>query len=116
MAKIKIQKLERQIEKELANIFLNDVKDDIGFITVTGVDLTNDLSYAKIYYTVLGNDDKKKAVAKRLENAKGFIRTTLGTRVQMRKLPELIFVYDQSIEYGNKIEELIEKINEKEKS
>lgn len=114
MARIKIQKLERQIERELAQIFLNDVKDDMGFITITGVNLTNDLSFAKVYYTVLGNKDKKDAVARRLENAKGFIRTTLGTRVQMRKLPELIFTYDESIEYGNKIEELIEKIKEKE--
>jgi len=111
MAKVKIQKLERQIEKELSKIFLNDVKEDVGFITITGVDLTNDLSYAKIYYTVLGNEDKKNAVSKRLEKAKGFVRTTLGTKVQMRKIPELIFVYDQSIEYGNKIDNLIKKIN-----
>lgn len=112
MVNIKIQKLEKQIERELSRIFLNDVKEDVGFITITGVDLTNDLSFAKIYYTVLGNEEKKQAVAKRLEKAKGFIRTTLGSRVQMRKVPELIFVYDKSIDYGNKIEQLIEKIKD----
>lgn len=115
MANRKIQKLERQIEKELSRIFLNDVKEDVGFITITGVDLTNDLSFAKIHYTVLGNEEKKQAVAKRLEKTKGFVRTTLGSRVQMRKLPELIFVYDESIEYGNKIEKLIEQIKQEEK-
>lgn len=112
MANRKIQKLERQIEKELSRIFLNDVKEDVGFITITGVNLTNDLSFAKIYYTVLGNEEKKQAVAKRLDKAKGFVRTTLGSRVQMRKLPELIFVYDESIEYGNKIDKLIEQIKQ----
>ena len=55
---------------------------------------------------------KKQAVAKRLDKAKGFVRTTLGSRVQMRKLPELIFVYDESIEYGNKIDKLIEQIKQ----
>lgn len=114
MANIKIQKLEKQIERELSRIFLNDVKEDVGFITVTGVDLTNDLSFAKIYYSVLGSEDKRFAVAKRLEKAKGFIRTTLGSKVQMRKVPELIFTYDESTDYGNKINQLIQKIKEKD--
>ncbi len=114
MANVKIQKLEKQIERELSHILLNDVNDDIGFITITGVDLTKDLSFAKIYYSVLGNEDKKAAVAKNLDKAKGFMRTMLGTRVQMRKLPELIFSFDESIEYGNKIDKLIVKIKETE--
>ncbi len=114
MANIKIQKLEKQIERELSRIFLNEVKEDIGFLTITGVELTNDLSFAKVFYTVLGNEEKKEAVAKRLEKTKGFVRTTLASRVQMRKVPELIFSYDTSIEYGNKIEKLIEQIKEKE--
>ncbi len=114
MANVKIQKLEKQIEKELSRIFLNDVKEDVGFITITGVDLTNDLSFAKVYYSVLGNDEKKSAVKKRLEKAKGFVRTTLGSRVQMRKVPELIFTYDESIDYGNKIDQLIEQIKQKD--
>lgn len=114
MVNVKIQKLEKQIELELSKILLNDVKDDIGFITITGVSLTNDLSFAKVYYSVLGNDDKKNSVTKRLNKAKGFIRSTLCSRVQMRKVPELIFAYDESIEYGNKIEEIISKIKDKD--
>lgn len=114
MAKVKIQKLAKQIEKELSHILLNDVKDKMGFITITGVDLTNDLSFAKVYYTVLGKDEKKEVTAKRLEKAKGFIKTTLGSRVQMRKIPDLIFEYDKSTDYGNKIDNLIEQIKQKE--
>ncbi len=114
MANVKIQKLEKQIEIELSKILLTDVKDDIGFVTITGVNLTNDLSFAKIYYSVLGNEDKKNAVAKKLNKVKGFLRTSLGSRVQMRKVPELIFAYDESIEYGNKIEKIITEIKEKD--
>ncbi|MDF2699493.1 MAG: ribosome-binding factor [Haloplasmataceae bacterium] len=114
MANLKIQKLEKQIEKEISKIILTDVKDDIGFVTVTGVDLTSDLSFAKVYFTVLGNEEKKASVLKKLGNAKGFIKNTLGKRVQMRKMPELIFSIDESIEYGNKIEGIIKQIKEKE--
>lgn len=114
MANVKIQKLGKLIEREISNILLNDVKDDVGFITVTGVDLTSDLSFAKVYYTVLGNDEKKAAVAKKLEKAKGFIKTTLGSRVEMRKIPELLFYFDESIDYGNKIEKLIQELKDKE--
>jgi ribosome-binding factor A len=114
MASVKLQKLEKQIEREIAKIIQDEVKENLGFLTVTGVDLTNDLSFAKVYFTVLGNDDKKDSVLNRLVKAKGFIKTSLGSRVQMRKIPELIFVYDESIEYGNKIENIISQIKEKE--
>lgn len=114
MANLKIQKLEKNIERELAKIINQDVKEDLGFVTITGVDLTNDLSFAKVYFTVLGNEDKKQSVKRGLDKAKGFIKTTLGSRVQMRKIPELIFVYDASIDYGNKIEGILRQINEKE--
>ena len=114
MFKLKVQKLEKLIEKELSRIFLSEVKDDVGFLTITGVDLTNDLSLAKVYYTVLGNEEKRAAVAKRLEKAKGFVRTALSSRIHIKKIPDLTFIYDESIEYGNKIEKLIKEIHEKE--
>ncbi|NLC95037.1 MAG: 30S ribosome-binding factor RbfA [Bacilli bacterium] len=112
---VKLQKLEKQIERELSRIFLYDAKDDFGFITVTGVELTNDLSFAKVYYTVLGDKELREQVAKKLEKAKGFIKNTLGSRVQMRKLPELIFNYDESIEYGNRIDQIIKELNKEDK-
>lgn len=112
MANLKLQRLEKNIEREIAKILLEDIKSDIGFVTITGVSLTSDLSFAKVYYTVLGNDEKRESVQRQLEKSKGFIKTTLGSRVQMRKIPELIFVYDQSIDYGNKIEDIIKKIKD----
>lgn len=114
MASLKIQKLEKAIEREIAVIIKDEVKENVGFVTITGVNLTNDLSFAKVYYTVLGDQEQRAQTQKGLEKAKGFIKTTLGSRVEMRKIPELIFVYDESIDYGNKIESLISKIKEKE--
>jgi ribosome-binding factor A len=114
MASMKIQKLEKQVEREIAKILQEDVKEDLGFITITGVSLTNDLSFAKVYFSVLGNEDKRDSVKRKLEKAKGFVKTTLGSRVQMRKIPELIFAYDESIDYGNKIEKLLQQVKEKD--
>lgn len=112
MVNLKLQRLAKQVEREIAKIIQEDIKTDIGFVTITGVELTSDLSYARVYYTVLGNDEKRESVQKKLERAKGFIKSTLGSRVKMRKIPELIFEYDQSLEYGEHIEQLIKKIKD----
>ena len=103
-------RLENTIIRSLTEILRKEVKDPaIGFTTVTAVRLTNDLSYLTIYYTNL-EEDKLENTAKALERSKAFIRTTLGKRVQMRKLPELIFKYDGSLAYGNKIESGLKKV------
>ena len=68
-------------------------------------------NYAKVYFTTL-EDDKKEVVTKALNRASGFIRSKLCDVVDLRKMPELSFVYDESISYGKKIEDIIEKINE----
>ncbi len=109
---IKIKRLESNIVKEISYILSQEVKDsDIKFVTVTDCHLTNDLSFAKIYFTVL-DDSKKETTLKALKDASGFIRKELAKRVIIRHIPELEFVYDESIEYGNKIEKIIEEINE----
>ena len=92
-----------------------EIKDpDIRFVTVTKVNTTNDLSYAKVYVTVL-KDDKKEETLKALKEAKGFIRKELMNRVELRYVPELQFVYDDSIAYGQKIESIIDELHEEEK-
>ena len=90
---------------------MRDVKDKaIGFITITEVRLTKDLSYLTVYYTILGQNTKKDAAKKAIERSKSFIRTTLAHRVKMRKTPVLIFKYDESLDYGNKIEQGLKKV------
>jgi len=102
----KVDHLQTTILRTLTDIYRRDVKDDtIGFMTITDVKLTNDYSYLTIFYTILGKDEKKEAARKALERSKGFVRGKLASRVKMRKMPEIIFKYDGSLDYGNRIEQ-----------
>lgn len=112
MANIRIERLNHAFMEEISNILLTEVKDeDIKFVTVTDVEITSDLSFAKVYVTVL-NEENKKDVLEALNGASHFIRGKLSERVEIRHTPELKFLYDESIEYGEHIEDIIEKIKE----
>ena len=111
---IKLDRIESNMIKEISYILANEVKDkDIKFVTVTACHVTNDLSFAKVYYTVL-DDSKKQSTQEALEKASSFIRRELMDRINIRYTPELEFIYDESIEYGKKIENIIEEIHEKD--
>lgn len=117
MAKIRVGRVGEQIKKELSQIIQTELKDPrIGFITVTGVEVTGDLSQAKVYLSVLGSDEQKEATLKALGSGSGFIRSELGKRIRFRHIPELIFKFDSSIEYGSRIESILEQINNGSKS
>lgn len=101
-----------QMKKELSEIISRKIKDPrVGFVTVTDVKVTGDLQQAKVYITVLGTDYNREETLKGLAKAKGFIRSELGTRIRLRKTPELLFEFDESIEYGNRIERIIDDLN-----
>jgi len=107
---VKNERVNSNMQRELSYILNNEVKNpNIKFITITAVDVTSDLSYAKVYFTTLGDN---KETLKALKSAKGFIRRTLADRIELRHIPDLEFIYDESIEYGKKIEEIIEEIHE----
>ena len=107
---VKIDRLNNIFVEEISKILHQEIKDrDINFVTVTEARITNDLSFAKVYITTLDNDRDK--VLKALNKASSYIRTLLCDRVNIRKMPEIHFVYDESIEYGKKIEDIIERIN-----
>lgn len=111
---VKIDRIASNFVKEISYILANEIKDqDIHFVTVTDCKVTNDLSFAKVYVTVL-DQEKKEETIKALNNASSFIRRMLADRVDVRHIPELSFVYDESIEYGKKIENIIEQIHEEE--
>lgn len=111
---IKIDRIGSNLIREISYILATEVKDsDIKFVTVTDAKVTNDLSFAKIYVTVL-NTERKDQTMGALKNASGFIRRQLCDRVDIRHIPQLIFVYDESIEYGSKIENIIENLHESE--
>ncbi len=112
MAKFRVGRVAEQIKKELSLILQTEFKDPrLGFITVTGVDLTNDLSQAKVYLSVMGSDEQKEETLKALGKGTGYLRSELGKRIRMRHTPELLFKFDTSIEYGSRIENLLQQIN-----
>lgn len=114
MASIKIERLNHAFQEEISMILMTEIKDeDIKFVTITGVETTSDLSYAKVYFTVL-DDTKRKPTLEALNGAASFIRGKLAERVEVRHTPELKFIYDTSIEYGNHIDEIIDNINKEE--
>jgi ribosome-binding factor A len=98
------------MREEIADILMHKTKDPrIGFVTVTGVDLSDDLRHAKVFLSIY-KDEEKETTLKAIEVAKGFIRRELGKRMRLRFLPELIFRLDKSIEYGNKIDRILKEI------
>ena len=112
---IKLERLGNIFVEAISKVIHEEVKDDdIKFVTITAVDISSDLSYAKVYFTNLIDADREK-VTKALNRASGFIRGKLFDIVEIRKMPELTFVYDESIEYGNKIEKIINDINKEDK-
>lgn len=116
MASVKIERLNHTVMEEISKILMTEVKDeDIRFVTITGVDITSDLSFAKVYFTVL-DEKKKDTTLEALNGASHFIRGELSKRIEVRHTPELKFIYDESIEYGEHIEDVIEKIHKNEKS
>ena len=107
---VKLDRLNNSFMEKISEIIHEQVKDkDVEFVTITDVKITNDLSFAKIYFTTL--DDNRDKVTKALNKASGFIRSVMCDKIHIRKMPELHFVYDESIEYGNKIENIIERLN-----
>lgn len=114
MGNVKIERLNHAFQEEISKILMTEIKDeDIKFVTITGVDTTNDLSYAKVYFTVL-DEEKKKKTLDALNGAASFIRGKLSERVEIRHTPELKFIYDTSIEYGEHIEKIIDKLHQTE--
>jgi len=112
MNNIKLERINSSIKRELSYILANEIKDkSINFVTITAVKTTNDLSYCKVYITVFKEELKEEAL-KALKGAKGFVRKSLANRIDIRHIPELEFVYDESLEYGKRIEEKIKEIHE----
>ena len=112
MSKIKAERAGSDIQRELGSILLLEAKDkDFKNVTITAVDVSSDFSNAKVYFTTT---DDKDHVTKDLNNAAGFFRSLLSQRVEMRHTPELKFVFDESIEYGQKIENIIKELHKED--
>jgi len=112
MSKHRPNRLSETLKEEISQLILVELKDPrIGFVTVTSVDVANDLAHAKVYISVLGSEDDRKVSLDTLNRAAGFLRTEIGKRIRLRHVPALVFVYDPSIQHGAHIAKLLRDVN-----
>ena len=111
MAKERINKINEEVHRCLAEI-VRELKDTrIPLMTsIVAVSVTNDLSYAKVYVSVMGDDETKKRALQGLKSAAGFVRRELGRRIDIRHTPEILFELDHSIEHGAHINKIISEL------
>ena len=108
------ERVEEAIRKEVSTIIHDELKDPrIGFLTIIRVELTKDLRSAKIFYSVLGKDEERRKTKLALDSALGYIRSLVAQRVNLRIATELMFYEDHSTEYSVRIEEVLNKLKEK---
>lgn len=98
-----------QLQRELAELLRLEVKDPrVGFVTLTGVEVSADYAHAKVYFTTLAGTAESAEIEAGLKRAAGFLRHELGRRVRLHKIPELHFVFDASVERGARLSKLID--------
>jgi len=113
----RIDRIEEQLRIEVSEILERELHDPRArSATVTGVKVSPDLRHARIFVSVLGGEDERRKALQGLRSAAGFVRKSLGKRLQhMKRIPEIVFDYDESIEKGLRIEELLQQIRTEEK-
>ena len=103
------------LKEEISQLLLREVKDPhIGFITITDVEVSKDLQIAKVYYTILGDERQLRKSAQALNRVSRFIKRQLGKRLRMRYIPDIIFRYDHSLEYGDRIDHILSHLDDPE--
>ena len=109
-------RVQEAIRQEVSKILHDQIRDPrLGFLTITGVELTNDLRFARIYFSVLGDDKAKKLALKGLNSAKGYIKGILGDRIKLRYMPDIEFKIDETLERTQHIFDLFEQIKKEKK-
>ncbi|MBO1003764.1 30S ribosome-binding factor RbfA [Pseudogracilibacillus auburnensis] len=112
MENMRTNRVAEQMKKEIGEILNQKLKDPrIGFVTVTDVELTNDLQHATVFISVLGNDNEKQDTLIGLAKASGFVRSEVGKRIRLRKVPDITFQFDEAHEYGNRIDAILRELN-----
>ena len=110
MSAARLARIADQIQRELAEVIRLELRDPrVRFVTLTGVELARDQSHAKVYFTVLGSQAEIKECLEGLTRAAGFLRSSLAHRLTTRKVPELAFSYDESVERGVRLSHLIDE-------
>jgi ribosome-binding factor A len=110
--KDRISVIQSEFKRVLSDIIKNEMKDPriSEMASVTHVELSRDLKYAKAYISIYDTEKLKKSTIETLTHAEHFIKNEVGTRMRLRRLPEIRFILDTSIEYSSKISELLKKV------
>ena len=112
MPKDRLSGIQSELKKVLSDIIRNDMKDPrvSEMASVTRVEITRDLKYAKVYISVFDTEKKKNSTIETLSHAQHHIKNEIGARMRIRRLPEITFLLDTSIEYSTKISEMLKKV------
>lgn len=109
---LRVEKIQEEIRHEVSQILMREVKDPrIGFVTVTSAKVSSDLSSARIFVSILGDEKQMQESLLALKNCSGFIRRELAHRIRMKFIPEIAFSLDTSIEYSAHIQKLLNDLN-----
>ena len=117
MSQLRIEKIQELMKQEISNIILRDLKDPrIGFVTVTQVEVTRDLSQAKVYVSLMGNEKQVADCWAGLSSSLGFIRREVGDLMRLRVTPELSLMIDKSLDYSEHIQKLLLQIEKEDQA
>jgi ribosome-binding factor A len=106
-----------QVLREMADLLMRRVKDPrVKGVTLTGIFISNDLKYAKVYYSVMGEERAVLQAKAGLDSAKGFIKREIGLRLELKHVPDLVFIHDPSLATGAHMEKLFQQIRKEESS
>ncbi|MDP3804790.1 MAG: 30S ribosome-binding factor RbfA [Candidatus Omnitrophota bacterium] len=111
------ERVQEALRQEISRIVTNEIKDPrLGFITITKVELTKDIRFAKVYFSVLGEDKEKKLALKGLNSAKGYVKGLIADRIKLRYAPDIDFRIDGSIEHTKKIYDLLDRLKKEKRN
>ncbi|ERT08547.1 ribosome-binding factor A [Lyngbya aestuarii BL J] len=114
----RVSRVAALIKREVSQILMQEVKDDrvgSGMVSITDVNVAGDLQHVKIFVSIYGTEEARKETMEGLRAATGYIRSSLGQRVRLRRTPEVIFFEDRSLERGDKMLSLLNRISENSK-
>jgi ribosome-binding factor A len=111
----RVSRVASLIKREVSQMLLNGIKDDrvgMGMVSITDVDVSGDLQHAKIFVSIYGTDEAKSETMAGLKSATGYVRSELGHRMQLRRTPEVVFLEDRSLERGDRMITLLNRISQ----
>ena len=107
------ERIAEQLREEVSQILATEVADPgVGLVTVSRVKVTPDLSLARVYWTILGNAEDRKKTTKALQRAAAFVRHVLAGRVTLRRVPEVVFQYDEGLAAHQRVEEILQELHQ----